>query len=1204
MFKQFLPIFCGIFFLATAVQAQDAQVRKALDYIQAHATEWGLTPADVQDLGVTDHYKDEDHGVTHIYMLQRYQGIAIYNAMVQVHLNSKVQVVAASHRLISNIASKVNTTTPRLLPTEAIQSVAQHFGIYGLKDIRLKEMQSATSGTFTLEQLSRQDIPVQLRYHLMPDGRLRLSWDLSVDLVGTPDYWSIRVDAVNSEILNKHNWTVSCQLGPVHKHDNSDHTCVPQTITNTQHTSAEQIATGVTAPNGNLVPTYRVVKFPNEGPHQGPLQLVSDPADPNWSPFGWHDTNGAAGNEYTTTRGNNGHIFLDRDGDYSANTVDALPAYVNGGASLTFDAPFDDNKEPFHNTQPAIINLFYVVNWIHDWTSKFGFTPVAGAFQRNNYGKPGIGNDEVNAYCQFGGKDTINFLNNANFGTPPDGGSGTMRMYVWDRSNQAGLRYLTVNSPQFIAGQYISPLASFGPKAFAPITGEGIIVDDGTGNSLGCKVPTNAVSGKIAIIDRGTCYFADKVWNAQSKGALAVIIVNFENNVLAQGLPPNWAKTITIPSIMISNVDGQLIKAQLNNGLNMTIAVPNEAITGPSMKDGDMDNGIITHEYGHGISNRLTGGPSAAGCLGNAEQMGEGWSDYYALAATHNGDLSAAARTKGIGTYETREDYVTGKGIRRNKYSTDFLINDYTYDDIIEQTEVHDLGEVWATMLWDMYWLLVDKYGYNGDWNVGTSGNFRAMKLVTEGMKYQNCSPGFVDGRNGILTADSIIYGGEHTCLIWDAFSKRGLGVSAKQGDSNNARDGKESFDDFKPCSKKLLVEKTSDSLEVAPGNTRTITITITNYKGTAVSNVVVTETLPEFGIYVPGSASGGGVQSGNTITWNIANIAPGKSEKRTYKYQAPSEPKSKLYFYDDMEEGDNNDHWSSEVIKSNTGTPSQWEPLTGVYPAHSGVWAYAVPDADTVTDLVLISTQKFNMVTGKPLLRFWQFCDSEPRADAGFIEYSENGNSWTRIDPAQVVLNPYRGPIQYGTFSIPNLKGWWGDNGKVWTETRVDMTPLLGKNVYIRYRWGTDGNNTGFTGTIGWMLDDVQILNAWYFQSNTCVTDAEGDNECVELPYYGVLATPSLTTATQDPIIDQALKVYPNPARQSIHVSLNDTQDQSWNISIIDLQGKVIESQQVQVQSGGGKTQFPVSGFASGMYIIRAQNGTQILYQKVIVEK
>ena len=53
-------------------------------------------------------------------------------------------------------------------------------------------------------------------------------------------------------------------------------------------------------------------------------------------------------------------------------------------------------------------------------------------------------------------------------------------------------------------------------------------------------------------------------------------------------------------------------------------------------RDGDLDNGIIIHEYGHGVSNRLTGGPANANAL-NATQsggMGEGWSDFYALMFT------------------------------------------------------------------------------------------------------------------------------------------------------------------------------------------------------------------------------------------------------------------------------------------------------------------------------------------------------------------------------------------------------------------------------------------------------------------------------------------------------------------------------------------------------------------------------------------
>ena len=67
-------------------------------------------------------------------------------------------------------------------------------------------------------------------------------------------------------------------------------------------------------------------------------------------------------------------------------------------------------------------------------------------------------------------------------------------------------------------------------------------------------------------------------------------------------------------------------------------------------KDGDYDNVVVAHEYGHGISIRLTGGASNSGCLNNQEQMGEGWSDWFGLMLTmKEGDQGTDAR--GIGTY-------------------------------------------------------------------------------------------------------------------------------------------------------------------------------------------------------------------------------------------------------------------------------------------------------------------------------------------------------------------------------------------------------------------------------------------------------------------------------------------------------------------------------------------------------------------------
>ena len=118
-------------------------------------------------------------------------------------------------------------------------------------------------------------------------------------------------------------------------------------------------------------------------------------------------------------------------------------------------------------------------------------------------------------------------------------------------------------------------------------------------------------------------------------------------------------------------------------------------------------------------------------------------------------------------------------------------VNPATYQDVIDTDGVtlsipHGVGYVWASMLWEVYWNLVEEHGFNPDiydsWDTG--GNNLALQLVIDGMKFQKCSPGFVDGRDAILMADKALTGGENQCLIWEGFAKRGLGFSAKQGSS------------------------------------------------------------------------------------------------------------------------------------------------------------------------------------------------------------------------------------------------------------------------------------------------------------------------------------------------------------------------------------------------------------------------------------
>ncbi|MEL6636366.1 MAG: M36 family metallopeptidase [Bacteroidota bacterium] len=210
-------------------------------------------------------------------------------------------------------------------------------------------------------------------------------------------------------------------------------------------------------------------------------------------------------------------------------------------------------------------------------------------------------------------------------------------------------------------------------------------------------------------------------------------------------------------------------------------------------RDGNFDNLVVAHEFGHGISKRLVGGAGNTSVLFNQEQMGEGWSDWYGLMISL-GPNDSPTMPRGAGTYLFNQG-PGGPGIRPFPYSTDKTVNPHTYLDIAGVSVPHGVGSVWCAMLWELTWGLIDEYGYSADFYTGTGGNNIALNLVTEALKLTPNSPGFVDGRDAILTADQAIYGGANRCIIWRAFAKRGLGVSADQGSPSSRSDGSEAFD-------------------------------------------------------------------------------------------------------------------------------------------------------------------------------------------------------------------------------------------------------------------------------------------------------------------------------------------------------------------------------------------------------------------------
>ncbi|NND62559.1 MAG: T9SS type A sorting domain-containing protein [Flavobacteriaceae bacterium] len=768
--KKLLYLFA---FLAVSTAGAQDFTQAISTYLNSNKAQMGLTSSDVSAVTVLNSAYSKSMDVQTVHADQLHNGIPIFNSTSSFAIKNGT-VLSASMSFQANVQSRANTSSPSVTPNQAVVNAANALGLMAPSGLELISSEGNTY-LFNNGNISLNDIPVKLVYQALDDNSIRLAWDLSIYLKDSSHYYSVRIDAMNGQLLETMDWVVSCDFGK------GDHVHSGEGEINFLFKGASEEALGGAE--------YRVFPLTYSSPLDGVDELVISPEDLTASPFGWHDTDGAGGAEFTITRGNNVWAQEDQNGN---NGTGASP---DGGAALSFDFPYDLSMQPSVYVDAATTNLFYWNNLCHDLTYRYGFDEENGNFQENNYGNGGAGSDSVNADAQDGGGQ-----NNANFATPPDGSNPRMQMFLWDPV-VVPQDILTINNGP-LAGTYTGVPAAFGAPmpALPGITQDLVVVEDDLGGTAdpndACDAITNGadLNGKIAVIRRGSCEFGFKALAAENEGAVAVIIVYmavqggavypFEMGAGAVGA------SVTIPVFMVSDTDGEAIIAEaLANVTNGTI-FDSSPPPAPDL-DGDLDNEIIAHEYAHGVSNRLTGGPTNVNCLNNDEQMGEGWSDYLGLIMTMQvGDTGADVR--GLGHYASGNP----NGIREAPYSTDFAVNDYTYQDTnAGVSQPHGIGFVWATMLWDMTWALIDLYGYDADMYEGTGGNNIALQLVMDGMKLQACSPGFVDGRDAIIMADELANGGVNKCLIWEVFANRGLGASADQGSAFSRTDQTEAYD-------------------------------------------------------------------------------------------------------------------------------------------------------------------------------------------------------------------------------------------------------------------------------------------------------------------------------------------------------------------------------------------------------------------------
>jgi len=122
------------------------------------------------------------------------------------------------------------------------------------------------------------------------------------------------------------------------------------------------------------------------------------------------------------------------------------------------------------------------------------------------------------------------------------------------------------------------------------------------------------------------------------------------------------------------------------------------------MRDGDLDNGIIIHEYAHGISIRLVGGPGNSNCMsgGQAGGMGEGIGDCFSLF------FRWRPEEYDRDTIFEMADYSAGNGIRLFPYAYNMTINTQTYSVINggQYSGVHAKGCVWCTIIYVYFFFI------------------------------------------------------------------------------------------------------------------------------------------------------------------------------------------------------------------------------------------------------------------------------------------------------------------------------------------------------------------------------------------------------------------------------------------------------------------------------------------------------------------
>ncbi len=279
--------------------------------------------------------------------------------------------------------------------------------------------------------------------------------------------------------------------------------------------------------------------------------------------------------------------------------------------------------------------------------------------------------------------------------------------------------------------------------------------------------------------------------------------------------------------------------------------------------DGDLDQGIVGHEYTHAISNRMIGGPDESITSEQGGSMGESWSDLDAGEYQFAHGYYNGGNTWGVGLYATGN-----KSVAIRDYSVNH--NPLNYSDFGFDTpgpEVHADGEIWNGTNWEVRSALVKKYDKQFPYKnkrlqlrcaqatpVASPlaadkcpGNRRWIQMMFDSFLFQQGATSMLDARDGVLASEKLRFGNVDKQLIWDAFARRGMGVNArtKDGDDVHPTPSFQTIGGAKHNTKVTFTVKTESSIFVGDYMARARAIA---------DNTGRTKSLKKFAMFAPGT--------------------------------------------------------------------------------------------------------------------------------------------------------------------------------------------------------------------------------------------------------------------------------------------------------------------------------------------------------------